>query len=127
MRWNYSANMELKDILKQTVDNLKQVTDSESVVGKPIISTDGTVILPVVKLSAGYVVGSGGDKADEDVGHVKNISAGVGGGGVSVIPVGFLLCGKEKRFISVDKTTDSKWIELLKTAVQTVKGDDYNE
>ncbi|MBO7326943.1 MAG: hypothetical protein J6U74_05475 [Clostridia bacterium] len=49
------------------------------------------------------------------------MSAGVGGGGVSVSPVGFLICGKEKRFISVDKTTDSKLAELVKTAINTIK------
>ncbi|MBR7162500.1 MAG: hypothetical protein IKD35_00845, partial [Clostridia bacterium] len=51
----------------------------------------------------------------------KTVSAGVGGGGVSVSPVGFLVCGKEKRFISVDKTTDSKFAELIKTAVKSIK------
>ncbi len=116
--------MELNEILKQTIENLKQITDTESVVGKPIISQDGIVILPVVKLSAGYVMGGGGDKSDLNDKSMKKISAGVGGGGVSVSPIGFLLCGREKRFISVDKTTDSKLTELIKTAVHTFKGDD---
>ena len=36
--------MELEEILKQTIDNLKQVTDTESVVGKPVVSADGTIV-----------------------------------------------------------------------------------
>ena len=53
--------MELNEILRQTIDNLKEVTNAEGIVGKPIIADDGTVILPIMKLSAGYVLGGGGD------------------------------------------------------------------
>ena len=112
--------MEVNEILRQTIDNLKDVTSSESIVGSPILTDDGTVILPIMKLSAGYILGSGGDGKREEK-SLKPISAGVGGGGVSVSPVGFLVCGKEKRFISVDKTTDSKFAELIKTALNSVK------
>lgn len=112
--------MELHEILRQTIDNLKGVTNTDGIVGKPIIADDGTVIMPILKLSAGYVLGGGGDGKREEK-SLKTVSAGVGGGGVSVSPVGFLICGKEKRFISVDKTTDSKFAELIKTAINTIK------
>ena len=112
--------MELHEILRQTIDNLKEVTNTDGIVGKPIIADDGTVIMPILKLSAGYVLGGGGDGKREEK-SLKTVSAGVGGGGVSVSPVGFLICGKEKRFISVDKTTDSKFAELIKTAINTTK------
>lgn len=112
--------MELHEILRQTIDNLKEVTNTDGIVGKPIIADDGTVIMPILKLSAGYVLGGGGDGKREEK-SLKTVSAGVGGGGVSVSPVGFLICGKEKRFISVDKTTDSKFAELIKTAINTIK------
>jgi uncharacterized spore protein YtfJ len=117
--------MELEEILKQTIDNLKQVTDTESVVGKPVVSADGTVILPVVKLSAGYVVGAGGHSGEKL--DTQQVNAGVGGGGVSICPVGFLLVGREKRFISVNKTTDSKLSEFIKTAVNTFKQEDEDQ
>ena len=70
-------------------------------------------------IKAGYVLGGGGDGKREEK-SLKTVSAGIGGGGVSVSPVGFLICGKEKRFISVDKTTDSKFAELIKTAINTI-------
>ena len=112
--------MEINEILRHTIDNLKEVTNTEGIVGKAILTEDGTVILPILKLSAGYILGSGGDgKRDEKA--LKTVSAGVGGGGVSVSPVGFLVCGKEKRFISVDKTTDSKFAEFIKTAMNSIK------
>ena len=112
--------MEINEILRHTIDNLKEVTNTEGIVGKAILTEDGTVILPILKLSAGYILGGGGDgKRDEKA--LKAISAGVGGGGVSVSPVGFLVCGKEKRFISVDKTTDSKFAEFIKTAMNSIK------
>lgn len=112
--------MEINEILRQTIDNLKEVTNTEGIVGKAILTDDGTIILPILKLSAGYILGGGGDGKREER-ALKTVSAGVGGGGVSVSPVGFLVCGKEKRFISVDKTTDSKFAELIKTAVKSIK------
>ena len=112
--------MEINEILRHTIDNLKEVTNTEGIVGKAILTEDGTVILPILKLSAGYILGGGGDGKREEK-SLKTISAGVGGGGVSVSPVGFLVCGKEKRFISVDKTTDSKFAELIKTAMNSMK------
>lgn len=112
--------MEINEILRHTIDNLKEVTNTEGIVGKAILTEDGTVILPILKLSAGYIIGGGGDGKREER-SLKTISAGVGGGGVTVSPVGFLVCGKEKRFISVDKTTDSKFAELIKTAMNSIK------
>ena len=112
--------MEVNEVLRQTIDNLKEVTNNESVVGSPIVAEDGTVILPIMKLSAGYILGSGGDGKREEK-SLKTITAGVGGGGVTISPVGFLLCGKEKKFISVDRTTDSKFAEIIKTAINTIK------
>ena len=112
--------MEINEILRHTIDNLKEVTTNEGIVGKPILTEDGTIILPILKLSAGYIVGGGGDGKREEK-YLKTISAGIGGGGVSISPVGFLVCGKEKRFISVDKTTESKFAELIKTAVNSIK------
>lgn len=115
--------MDVNDVIAKTIENLKSVYDGEEILGKPVLSADGNVILPVVKLSYGFVVGAG------DTDKIKNgdISAAVSGAGMTVTPVGFFVSGKEKKFISVDKTTESKWSELARTAIQTFKGGEDDE
>lgn len=112
---------EFEDILKETVENIKTVVGTSDVVGKPIINGDGTIILPVSKVSYGFVAGGGGSiKTQKEGSPFANAS----GGGMTVTPVGFLICGREKKFITVDKAyQESKWAELLKDLCETIKGD----
>lgn len=112
--------MEIQELIKQTLSNLIEVSDAETVVGKPIINGDGTVILPVSKLSFGFVAG-GGEYNSEKSKDGKFPETKASGAGLTVTPVGFLICGREKRFISVDKTTDNKWTELARAALNTLK------
>ena len=44
------------------------------------------------------------------------------GGGVSVTPVGFLVCGAQKKFIRVDGE-ENKWLELIKSVANVMKKD----
>ena len=45
------------DVLKQTIDSLKESLQSNDIIGKPIVNGDGTIILPVSKISVGFVGG----------------------------------------------------------------------
>jgi sporulation protein YtfJ len=68
------------------MENLKTMVDSNSVVGDPITTPDGTTIIPVSKISYGF--GSGGGNLAS-----KTASGGMGaggGGGITVTPVAFL-------------------------------------
>lgn len=113
-------------LLKQTLDNLKTMVDTDNVIGKPIAGGDGSIILPVSKVSYGFVLGGG--EYSETPPKTQTTSfpyASASGGGVSVTPLGFLICGREKKFLSVDKTTDeNKWVELLKAVANTIIKED---
>lgn len=108
------------DVLKQTIDSLKQSLQSNDIIGKPIVNGDGTIILPVSKISIGFVGGSA------DVANGKNLKSpsGVGGGGISVTPLGFLICGAQKKFVRVDKDEENKWLDLAKSVANVLKKED---
>lgn len=116
----------LDEILKSTLDNLKGMVDTDNVIGKPITGGDGTVILPVSKVSYGFVTGGGEYDSSGSKSQSENFPhAQACGGGVTVTPLGFLICGREKKFLSVDKSTEgNKWMELLKAALKTMKTDE---
>lgn len=107
-----------EEILKQTLESLKKSAEVNEIVGKPIVNGDGTIVLPVSRISVGFVAG-GADYESE-----KKIKSplGVSGGGVSVTPIGFLVCGAQKKFVRVD-AEENKWFELLKSVANVVKKD----
>lgn len=113
----------LDEMLKKTVESIKHAVESDDVIGKPVIAADGSIVLPVNKLSYGFAVG-GGEYGNADKDSDYPYSA-VCGGGITLTPVGFLICGREKRFISVDKSdSGSKWLDLLKDVTLTLKDED---
>ena len=109
-----------EEVLKQTIESLKKSAEFNEIVGKPIVNGDGTIILPVSKISVGFVGGSA------DVENGKNLKSptGVGGGGISVTPLGFLICGAQKKFVRVDREEENKWIDLAKSVANVLKKDD---
>ena len=94
-----------EEILRETIESLKKSAEFNEIVGKPIVNGDGTLVLPVSKISVGFVAGGA-----------------VSSGGVSVTPIGFLVCGAQKKFVRVDGE-ENKWLELLKSVANVMKKD----
>jgi sporulation protein YtfJ len=85
----------VKDLIENTLKNLHCLVDANTIVGEPIFSPDGSVIIPISKVSVGYVVG-GGEYHDITI-KKKQCNyplAGGSGGGMSISPVGFLIENK---------------------------------
>ncbi|HXK77635.1 MAG TPA: GerW family sporulation protein [Oscillospiraceae bacterium] len=81
----------VEGLLNVSLDNLKGLVDSNSVIGSPICTPDGTTIIPISKVSFGFA--SGG--SDFPTTSPKDMFGGGSGGGVSINPVAFLVI-KEK-------------------------------
>ena len=89
----------IEEIMKTTMENLNQMIDVNTVIGKPICSSDGVTIIPVSKVAFGFVSG-GGEYEFKNSKNPKNEAeqtdkpfAGGAGAGVSVSPAGFLVVG----------------------------------
>ncbi len=111
----------MEEIIRTAVKNIRDGIDVDEIVGKPIVNGDGTLILPVSRISFGFVSGGGdGEKKD------TNAATGIGvAGGITVAPVGFLVCGRDKKFITVDKNDGSnKWMELARATLNAMKKDE---
>ena len=65
---------------------IREMVDSNSVIGREIVTPDGTVILPVSKVSFGF--GSGGGDLPSSQ---KELFGGGTGGGVTITPLAFLI------------------------------------
>lgn len=76
----------VSELMTSTVENLKKLVDADTVVGTPI-EANGTVIIPVSKVSVGVAAG-GGDGGDKE--KTKHSGGGGGGSGIKVVPVCFI-------------------------------------
>ena len=76
----------ISELTDSSMKNLQTLIDSNSVVGKPITTADGTTILPVSRVSFGFGTGGSDLPATQ-----KELFGGGSGGGVSITPVAFLV------------------------------------
>ena len=88
----YTTNETINDLISSSMEKIKTIVDSSTIVGEKVTTDDGTTIIPISKISVGYVVG-GGEYADLSSRRVANHFPMAGGssGGMSVTPVGFLV------------------------------------
>ena len=76
----------LGELTESSMKNLQTLIDSNSVIGKEVITPDGAVILPVSRVSFGFGTGGGDLPATQ-----KELFGGGTGGGVSITPLAFLI------------------------------------
>ena len=103
------------NIMNKTLEDLRKLADGETVVGREIIAPDGTVVIPISKITIGMVSGGGEYGIQRLNGDFTG--AGVGGAGASVTPLGFLLLGKFRHtFIRIDdKEEEAKWLGIVQS------------
>lgn len=78
----------LPQMLEKTIAKIREMVDSNSVVGEPIATVDGITIIPISRISVGF----GGGGSDFAVKTTQSDAFGGGaGGGVKVTPVAFLV------------------------------------
>ena len=78
----------LQDIIQTSLESLRTLVDSNTVIGNPINTESGTTIIPISKISMGFASG-GLDYNGKSAGVKQNFGGG-GGTGLSISPVGFL-------------------------------------
>ena len=88
----------IDNMMQTTMENIRSMVDVNTVVGAPVTGTKGTTIIPISKVSFGFIAGGGEYAADES--RSRSLAAegfpfrrAAQAQGVSVQPVGFLVVG----------------------------------
>lgn len=101
------ADHPIQGLMKTTMEQLVKMVNVDTIVGQPIESPDGSVILPISKVGFGFA--AGGSEFQYDQNHSGTIGypfGGGSGGGVSITPVAFLVVGNQGiRSIPLENTT----------------------
>ena len=89
------------NIMTATMENLRDMIDVNTVVGEAISTPDGSTVIPVSRVSFGFVAGGGeyacqGQPRPPVEGDMPLPFAGGAGAGVTVSPLGFLVANGEQ-------------------------------
>ncbi|GIO30824.1 MULTISPECIES: GerW family sporulation protein [Paenibacillus] len=94
----------IQGLMQTAMENIKGMVDVNTIVGDPVQTPDGSVILPISRVGFGFAAGGSdfnGEYADKVGEHgaadLKSSMpfGGGSGGGVSIRPIAFLVVGKE--------------------------------
>jgi sporulation protein YtfJ len=94
--------------MKTAMENIKQMVDVNTIVGDPVETPDGSVIMPISKVGFGFAAGGSEFSGEYEEGktpqgqpganpHNAQVTfpfGGGSGGGVSITPIAFLVVGK---------------------------------
>lgn len=84
----------IKSLMNIAMENIKGMVDVHTIVGKPVETVDGYVIIPVSRVSFGFAAGGAKYNAQKVNENGKTIPfAGGSGAGITLSPVAFLIVG----------------------------------
>jgi sporulation protein YtfJ len=113
----------IQGLMQTAMENLKEMVDVNTIIGEPVETATGQLIIPVSKVGFGFAAGGsefqvGHKKEERQNGHGKGDHGsdqgqevsypfgGGSGGGVSITPVAFIVVGeKDIRVLNMERTT----------------------
>lgn len=112
----------ISQLMTETMAKIKEMVDVNTIIGDPVVTQDGTTIIPVSKVTFGF--GSGGSEFSTKH-SAQNAPLAFGGGGaagVTVAPVCFLIVGRDgsANILGVNaqaSTTVDRLVEMLPGAM----------
>ena len=81
-----NSNSKIEALVNTAMSKLREIADCQTIVGKEVVTADGTTIIPISKVSFGFASG-GSDLPTK----AKDTFGGGSGGGVSIQPMAFIV------------------------------------
>lgn len=94
----------INDLIGISMEKVKEMADVNAIIGDPIKLDDGTMIIPISKVTYGFASGGSDIPSKYD----KDLFGGGAGAGISVKPEGFLVISPdgEAKMIDMDAKSD---------------------
>jgi sporulation protein YtfJ len=129
----------IQGLMTTAMESLKEMIDVNTIIGDPVETPDGSVILTVSKVGFGFAAGGSEFKLDSSGGGSSNQNqnggqqgqggpklpfGGGSGGGVSITPIAFLIVNSHGvKMLHLDESTHlyEKILELAPQAVDKIQ------
>jgi sporulation protein YtfJ len=93
----------IQGLMQTAMNSIREMVDVNTIIGDPVETPEGTVILPVSRVGFGFAAGGSEFQAGNQGQDGTHPFGGGSGGGVSIVPIGFLIVkGDEVRLLSAD-------------------------
>ena len=118
-------NHPIDNLMKTTMEHIKEMVDVNTIIGDPIEAKDGSTIIPISKVSFGFA--SGGSEYNLNSCKDTNIKYPFGGGsgaGVNVRPIAFLVLKNDNvKLLPVEYDNPiEKAIDSIPQIIEMIKG-----
>ncbi len=114
----------LNDLIGTALTNIKSMVDVNTIIGNPVETANGTIIIPISRV--GFGLAAGGSDSPSKAGETAPKSFGGGSGaGISISPIGFLVVnGESVKLLPVNSanTTVDKIIDCVPEMFDKVNG-----
>ncbi|OLS41419.1 GerW family sporulation protein [Bacillus sp. MRMR6] len=120
----------IQGLMTTAMESLKEMIDVNTIIGDPVETPDGSVILTVSKVGFGFAAGGsefkmdGSQKQGEGQSGSKLPFGGGSGGGVSITPIAFLIVNSQGvKMLHLDESTHlyEKILEMAPQAVDKIQ------
>ncbi|MFO7264823.1 MAG: GerW family sporulation protein [Limnochordales bacterium] len=113
----------IEGLMKTAMESLKAMVDVNTILGDPVETPDGTVVVPVSRVSFGFAAGGTEFEAE---GSDNGFPFGGGSGaGISLQPVAFLVVGAgQLRLMTIDKNAAiyDRLLDLAPDVMDSLQG-----
>ncbi|MCM3587884.1 GerW family sporulation protein [Mesobacillus maritimus] len=124
----------IQGLMTTAMENLKEMIDVNTIIGDPVETPDGSVIMTVSKVGFGFAAG-GSEFVVDGEDSKKQPFGGGSGGGVSITPIAFLIVSSQGvKMLHLDENTHliEKILDVAPQAVEKIqqmlsKGDKGNK
>ncbi|WP_066500062.1 GerW family sporulation protein [Abyssisolibacter fermentans] len=126
------ANHPIEALMTTTMENLKQMVDVNTIVGDPVETKDGTVIIPISQISLGFASGGGQYGKKTSTHNTTNEKekdkdypfGGGSGAGISVKPSAFIVVGNgQMKLLPVDNESNivNNFLDLIPALIEGIQ------
>ena len=96
----------VNSLIDVAMERLKNIIDVNTIVGKEIAVSGDTTIIPISRVSVGFVAGGGELSVRTKKKLPKDPFAGGSGSGFNIVPIGFLVIEKnDVKYVNCDTKT----------------------
>ncbi|RFU66204.1 GerW family sporulation protein [Bacillus sp. V59.32b] len=115
----------IQGLMSAAMENLKEMVDVNTIIGDPVETPDGSVILTVSKVGFGFAAGGSEFTLANGGAQSKQPFGGGSGGGVSITPIAFLIVGSQGvKMLHLDQGTHllEKMLDTAPSLVDKIQG-----
>lgn len=114
----------IQGLMTTAMESLQSLVETNTIIGDPIETPDGGMMIPVSKVGFGFAAGGSEFNSQSNESDATLPFGGGSGGGVSLTPIAFLWIKREEvKLVRLDQNSQlyEKFLELTPTVIEKVE------